>query len=371
MTEQKQKWFKHRMLLRQSQPGWLPTWLGRFRFPDGPYAERDNSFQGMYGPGFTYDCTNNIMYADMEAVDAAKAFMHQADYPLPHRMNARPNPRGFLMTVHEMDPRLGNLADNLPPPVYIPLERAYHLSGGGNTVGGAGLPIPVDGTIDDWCQYVAHHYRPGGLNPPTGLMMDLSYREMIDSAYPWAMIWVDQHQSIHFQDWYHHLEDSRLQRLEQFGVPQIIPELQGWWTPDIGNTHRIRAMIYNERYLLRGESSVFTYINSFPPTTPHSPYQSEANTEIDTIQEDVPMTPMVDTAGNNTLDIRAKAMPNATAQDPMIATTLVESSANPHDIPLPTETDKEMSKILVPIAEVEVIAQVKFPDTMPTIKSQT
>ncbi len=170
-SEQKQKRYKHRLLLRQSQPGRLPTWLGRFRFPDGPYAERDNSFRGMYGPGFTYDRKNNIMYVDMEAVDAAKAFAQQLDYPLPHRMGARPNPRGFPMTVCEVresiryittrmpkwqnvlrllaefqristsviaryrdlamhdvteqfqtDPRLGNLADNLPPPVYIPLD---------------------------------------------------------------------------------------------------------------------------------------------------------------------------------------------------------------------------------------------------------
>ncbi len=235
-SEQKQKRYKHRLLLRQSQPGRLPTWLGRFRFPDGPYAERDNSFRGMYGPGFTYDRKNNIMYADMEAVDAAKAFAQQLDYPLPHRMGARPNPQGFPMTVREvresiryittrmpkwqnvlrllakfqristsviaryrdlamhdvteqfqMDPRLGNLADNLPPPVYIPLDRAYR-STGGNTGGGAGLPIPVNGTIDEWCQYAAHHFRPGGLNPPAGLTMDLSHH--VSYATVWGMLLV-------------------------------------------------------------------------------------------------------------------------------------------------------------------------------------
>ncbi len=49
-----------------------------------------------------YDCKNNIMYTDMEVVDAVKAFVQQLDYPLPHRMGARPNPQGFPMTVHEV-----------------------------------------------------------------------------------------------------------------------------------------------------------------------------------------------------------------------------------------------------------------------------
>ncbi|PBK94597.1 hypothetical protein ARMGADRAFT_1029000 [Armillaria gallica] len=363
-SKQKQKRFKHRLLLRQSQPGRLPTWLSRFRFPDRPYAERDNSFRGMYGPGFTYDRKNNIMYMDMEAVDAVKVFTQQLDYPLPHRMGARSNPQGFPMTVHEMDPRLGNLADNLPPPVYIPLDQAYR-STGGNTGGGADYPY----WIDDGFIPLSIAYRPGYYTDyieqwnterleevPIKQAKETMLRrmvfhgarenlaeidvirhlaasgitqEMIDSAYPWAIVWVDQHQSIHFQDWYHHLEESRLQRLQQFGEPQIITELQRWWTPDIGDTHRIHVLIYNERYvhqpdgcnqqqdnplwLLRGEDAVFRYINSFPPTTPQSPYQSEGSADIDAIQEDIPMTPMVDTAADDTLDIRPEAVPNTTA----------------------------------------------------------
>ncbi len=73
-------------------------------------------------------------------------------------------------------------------------------------------------------------------------------QEMIDSAYPWALVWVDQHQNIHFQDHYRHLENSRLQCLIHFGEPTIIPELRGWWSSDLGDTHRIRALIYQERY---------------------------------------------------------------------------------------------------------------------------
>ncbi len=101
-TEQKQKRFKHRLLLQQSQPGQLPMWLSRFRFPDGPYTERDNSFQGMHGPGLTYNCKNNIMYVSMDTVDAAKAFTQQSNYPLPHRMGVRPNPQGFSMSICEV-----------------------------------------------------------------------------------------------------------------------------------------------------------------------------------------------------------------------------------------------------------------------------
>ncbi len=102
MTEQKQRRFKLRLQLRPHQPGRLLTWLGRFRFAGGKYTERDNSFQGMYGPGFTYDSQNNIMYTDTEAVEAARSFAAHAEYPLPNRMGVRPNPRGFPMSGQEI-----------------------------------------------------------------------------------------------------------------------------------------------------------------------------------------------------------------------------------------------------------------------------
>ncbi len=117
---------------------------------------------------------------------------------------------------------------------------------------------------------------------------------------------------------------------------------------------------------------MFRYINSFPPTTLQSPYQSEGSTDIDTIQEGVPMTPMVDTAADDTLDIRTKAMPNATTQDPMIATMTEEISADPHNIPLPVDTDEDMSEIQIPTAEIVMIAQKKKRNPTPTTtKSQT
>ncbi|KAK0242146.1 hypothetical protein EDD85DRAFT_785312 [Armillaria nabsnona] len=364
-AEQKQKRFKHRLLLHQCQPGWLPTWLGRFRFPNGSAVKRDNSFRGMYGPGFTYDPRNSIMYADMEAVDAARVLSNQAEYLLPYRMESRPNPQGFPMTVHKRDPRLGNLGDNLPSPACIPLDRVYCLSGGGNIVGGgAGLPVPVNSTIDEWCQYVAHHFWPGGLNPPVGLTMDLSYR--------WN---TDQTEEVPIKQ----AKETILWRMglvpppgrlapatTTAGKPQIIPELRGWWTPDPDGHNQQQE---NLSWLLRGESSVFTYINSFPPTTPHTPDQLDSNVELNSYQEDVPMTPMVDTAVDDAVEIRPEAVPNATAQGNMIAMMPVETSANPHDIPLPEETDEEMSEVHVPTAEVEVDAQEKLPEVMPAAKS--
>ncbi|PBK70534.1 hypothetical protein ARMSODRAFT_1018061 [Armillaria solidipes] len=527
-TEQKQKRFKLRMQLRLRQPGRLPTWLGRFRFTEGAYAERDNSFRGMYGPGFTYDRRNNIMYADTEAVEAAKSFAARAEYPLPNRMGARPNPRGFPMSIYEVresiryilsrmpkwqnvlrllaefqristsviaryrdlamhevteqfqrDPRLGELANGLPPPPYIPLDRAYRSPSGGNIAGGAGLTIPVDAMIDEWCQYAAHHFRPGGLNPPAGLTMDLSHRvsyatvwgmllvrflhphdarnyyarylaaiafrpryytdyieqwntdrpeevpiirskevtlrrmvfhgakenlaeidvirhlaangitqEMIDSAYPWAMVWVDQHQTIHYHDHYQRLETSRLQRLQHFGEPVIIPELRGWWSPDLSDTHRIRALIYQERYehhtdghnqrqdnpswLLRGESATFTYINSFPPTTPRTPSQSDASAVLDHSQEDVPMTPAADTAADDAVAVRPEAVPNATAQDNPIATTPSNIDAEqPHLIPLPAETDDEMFDVNPSAANVDEASRQEKAGEVSATKSQT
>ncbi len=148
--EQKQKRFKLRLQLRLRQPGRLPTWLGRFRYANGHYTERDNSFWGMYGPGFTYDRRNNIIYADTEAVESARAFAAHAEYPLPNRMGARPNPRGFpdvnlrsqgIYTVHPQShaemaectqalsriPEDINISDrSIPGSRYARGERAIH-----------------------------------------------------------------------------------------------------------------------------------------------------------------------------------------------------------------------------------------------------
>ncbi|PBK65744.1 hypothetical protein ARMSODRAFT_978187 [Armillaria solidipes] len=63
-TKQKQKWFKHRMLLCQSSDFLMdPMLRGTIHFKEYTEAE-----------------------------DAAKAFACQTNYLLPHRMNARPNP---------------------------------------------------------------------------------------------------------------------------------------------------------------------------------------------------------------------------------------------------------------------------------------
>ncbi len=53
-------------------------------------------------------------------------------------------------------------------------------------MGGAGLPPPGNATLDNWCQYTAHHFHPGGVNSPNGITMDLSHR--VSYASIWGML---------------------------------------------------------------------------------------------------------------------------------------------------------------------------------------
>ncbi len=63
-------------------------------------------------------------------------------------------------------------------------------------------------------------------------------QDMIDSAYPWAMIWIDQHSSnMHFCNHNIALEMERLDRICCYGKPVIATSLCGWWSPDKGDTH--------------------------------------------------------------------------------------------------------------------------------------
>ncbi|PBK79063.1 hypothetical protein ARMGADRAFT_1041066 [Armillaria gallica] len=357
--EQKAKCFKEWVKFHQKHTGRLPTWLGRFCIPGLNSVERNNSFWGMYRPGFTYDHHQNIVYTDNKAVEAARALSNRQEFPIPHRMgfwevresihyihNKAPHWQSVLgllvefhrittsiivryrdLSMHDVikqfhsDRRLTEVGNNLPAPPFVPIDLRYRCSGGGSSMSGAGLPPPGDATLDDWCQYAAHHFRPGGVNSPNGITMDLSpyhtgnyygqylagiafrpqyytdYIEqwnrerteeppiaMIDSAYPWSMVWIDQHTSVHFCDHFRHLEILCQERLEEFGEPEVIWELQGWWTPDIGDTHCIWVLAYQDLYgpqtdnhgrvqenpswLLHGKSTRFQYINTYPPTSP-------------------------------------------------------------------------------------------------------
>ncbi|PBK96037.1 hypothetical protein ARMGADRAFT_1028259 [Armillaria gallica] len=171
---------------RLRHPGRLPSWLNTFRFKDGTMlSERDNSFRGMYGPGFTYDSCTNTMYTDREAVDAAGAMAKGIEYATPRNMESCTNPRGFPMNRQEVQ-ELRDLRHSMLRPYFVELDPRYRVTGAGSVNGSAGILCPVDGTLDDWCQYVAHHFRPGGLNPACGIIMDTSHRVSYTST--WGMV---------------------------------------------------------------------------------------------------------------------------------------------------------------------------------------
>ncbi|PBK93507.1 hypothetical protein ARMGADRAFT_1079819 [Armillaria gallica] len=147
-------------------------------------------------------------------------------------------------------------------------------------------------------------------------------QEMLDNAYPWAQAWIDQHLTIHFQAHYRDLEVVRHECIRRYGEPQLTAKFQEWWSPSMEDTHRIRALLYYERYkhqpsgkisaqsnpymLLRGKSSIFTWLNEFPPTIPSQASVSmnampdtSALTEVDM---DMPMLLTADTTMETTLN---------------------------------------------------------------------
>lgn len=172
---------------------------------------------------------------DREAVDAAGTMAKGLEYMTPHNMERRPNPRGFPMNRHEVqesvtyihmhqprwqgtlcllcefhcisesvmlryqdlsmheviehfecDHRLQDLRHGMLQPYFVALDLRYRVTGAGSINGSTGILCPVDSTLDDWCQYVAHHFRPGGLNPACGIIMDTSHRVSYTST--WGMV---------------------------------------------------------------------------------------------------------------------------------------------------------------------------------------
>ncbi|PBK86363.1 hypothetical protein ARMGADRAFT_1035552 [Armillaria gallica] len=197
--------------------------------------EWDNSFRGMYRPGFLYNPCTNIMYMDCEAVDATKALEEGMAVPIPPDMANRPNPRGFPMNVHKVqesvmfihmhcpgwqailwllwefqciatsmigwycdlsmhevmeifkkDDQLHVLAQGLLHLYFIPIHPCFLRTGPGSIANGAGLPMPVNGSLDDWCWYTTHHFQPNGPNPTSGILMDASY--CVSYASIWGML---------------------------------------------------------------------------------------------------------------------------------------------------------------------------------------
>lgn len=476
--------FMERRAQRLRHPGRLPSWLNLFRSKDrSALPERDNSFHGMYGPGFTYDSRTNVMYTDQEAVDAARAMADGVVYATPRNIDQRPNPRGFPMnrrevqesvtfvhmrqngwqatlrllcefhriseavilryrdlSMHEViehferDNRLRDLQRGMLRPYFIELNPRCRVTGEGSVGSGTGVLCPVNGTLDDWCQYVAHHFRPGGLNPACGVIMDTSYRVsytsmwglvllrllhpndaknyygrylagiafrpqfysdyirrwnrdrpqelpitivagsptlqrmtfngagenlseldvvrhlalcgitqgMIDNTYPWALVWIDQHVSVHFRDLHGTLELERRDRIQWYGEPRIGNGFRGWWSPSAEDTHHIRAMLYYERYehqpsgrihnqihqytLLRGESSIFTWLNSFPPTAP-SLASPTTHTAVDSGDGDTTMAPR-----EGTDDTSTETAPNCTVDDAMMDDDPPDSDTNTSEL---------------------------------------
>lgn len=141
-------------------------------------------------------------------------------------------------------------------------------------------------------------------------------QEMLDNAYPWAQAEIDQHFTIHFQAHYQDLEVEHHERIRRYRKPQLTEEFQGWWSPSVEDTHQIRAMLYYERYehqptgkistqsnlymLLRGESSVFMWLNEFPPAIPSlamSPAMAMPDTRTFTnVNVDIPMPLIANTS---------------------------------------------------------------------------
>ncbi|PBK86362.1 hypothetical protein ARMGADRAFT_1086541 [Armillaria gallica] len=135
---------------------------------------------------------------------------------------------------------------------------------------------------------------------------------MLNSTYPWALIWVDQHNNVHFHDRNWELELERLEHIRQYGEPAIAVSLQGWWSPDKGDLHRIHANLYYD------EDSHFTWLNMFPPPNPIIP---PTLTSLDPgSDEPKPDVPMMDDADR---EYELDNTPNSTTIDtPMDDSTL-------------------------------------------------
>ncbi len=76
----------------------------------------------------------------------------------------------------EQDDYLLNLYDSQPHPYFVSLELRYCCTGNGSVASGAGLVAPINGSLDDWCQYTMHYFHPGGLNPMSGIIIDASHQ---------------------------------------------------------------------------------------------------------------------------------------------------------------------------------------------------
>ncbi|PBK97565.1 hypothetical protein ARMGADRAFT_1027057 [Armillaria gallica] len=155
-------------------------------------------------------------------------------------------------------------------------------------------------------------------------------QEVLDNAYPWALVWIDQHSSVHFRDHNQRLEVERQDRICQYGELAVAGDFRGWWSPDHGDTHHIQLLLFYEQYeyqsaghthtqdnpywLLCGEDAMFSWLNEFPLMLPGAPLPAMSPAPDDVVfgDEDVPMTPNVVA---NTSAEDAELAPNSTDDD--------------------------------------------------------
>ncbi len=219
----------------ESQPGRLPPSLPSVMIAGS--LERDNGFWGMLGPGLLYVRKYNMVLANSEAVGAARALEGGRGFRPPSALEQRPNPRGFPMNIREMtrmvrdirnrQPRWRNTLhllaefhriasnvrleyrdlsmqtavvrlddewadvraqfDTMDPPDFVPLPQSCITSNTRNANHGTGLIRPVNGTIDQWCRYIAHHMHPGGRSTPSGIGMDTSFQVSIPHTWGYLL----------------------------------------------------------------------------------------------------------------------------------------------------------------------------------------
>ncbi|PBK97564.1 hypothetical protein ARMGADRAFT_1027056 [Armillaria gallica] len=176
--------------------GWIPTMTvlrSTTDTPDGGSSEDKDeeasiartSVQQARLPRFVYNQHTNTMYMDREAVDAARAMSDGTDIPVPVDNKLQPNPQGFPMNIREVQDCIHVVLGRRhqwQPTLHLLCEFLRT----GSLAGGAGVVVPTNGTLDDWCQYAAHHLRAGSLNPTSGLIMDTSNR--VSFASIWGMV---------------------------------------------------------------------------------------------------------------------------------------------------------------------------------------
>ncbi len=184
--------------------------------------ERDNAFWGMYGPGFLYLKRHNVILVNNEAVDATQILNRGQSYRLPPGMPQQVNPHRFPMMPHEACRMVGEIQGHHPhwkdslcllgefdcisssvqithrdltmqtvidrcarewadiltqyhqlePPPFIPLTPGNAMTNVKGSNHRTGLVHPINSTLEDWCQYTAHHFRLGGRSTPISIGMD-------------------------------------------------------------------------------------------------------------------------------------------------------------------------------------------------------